>query len=37
MIVNPELYDERYRLTPEKIALFTEFPTVPPRSRKPRP
>lgn len=36
-VVNPELYDERYRLTPEKIALFTEFPTVPTRLRKRRP
>jgi hypothetical protein len=31
---DPEHYDERFRLTPEQIARFAEFPVVPPLKRK---
>jgi hypothetical protein len=33
-VLNAELYDARFRLTPEKIARFSEFPLVPAAFRK---
>ena len=33
---DPELYDERFRLTPDEIARFAEFPPVPALPRKNR-
>jgi hypothetical protein len=32
--VNPDLYDARFRLTPDQIAAFSEVPKVPPAARR---
>jgi hypothetical protein len=34
-LVNPDLYDARFRLTPDQLAQFKEVPPVPRAARKP--
>jgi vanillate/4-hydroxybenzoate decarboxylase subunit D len=34
-LVNPDLYDARFRLTPDQLAKFKEVPPVPRPARKP--
>jgi vanillate/4-hydroxybenzoate decarboxylase subunit D len=34
-LINPDLYDARFRLTPDQLAKFKELPPVPRAGHKP--